>query len=55
MRFEMVQCDECCAEELTDDAAGWTLSDLPGDFCPACADARALEAEHDLSVAEGSC
>jgi hypothetical protein len=52
----MVQCDDiafegCLAQEvLADDAEanGWMLNTKHGNLCPACADARALEAEHTL-------
>lgn len=46
----MVQCDECCASELLDEADHWALDDHGEDLCPDCADARALEAEHDLNI-----
>jgi hypothetical protein len=50
MRYEMVQCDVCCASELLDDADAWGETKNGDDLCPRCADARALEAEHDLST-----
>jgi hypothetical protein len=46
MRYEMVQCDECCEKnELANEAEGWIEKDGE-DLCPRCADAKALEAEH---------
>lgn len=55
-RFEMVQCDdlgpgcEGCDRHI-DDALedGWVLTDAL-DLCPVCADARAVEAEHNLTL-----
>jgi hypothetical protein len=48
----MVQCDECGDSCLTDEARGWAETAIV-DLCPQCADARALDAEHDLSVNGG--
>jgi len=52
VRYEMVQCDECGDSCLTDEARGWAETAIV-DLCPQCADARALDAEHDLSVNGG--
>jgi hypothetical protein len=46
----MVQCDVCYAEILYDDALDWTIAPTGEDLCAKCTDARALEAEWELSV-----
>jgi hypothetical protein len=52
MRFEMLQCDVCTAQTLYDDVAAflWTIAPTGEDLCPRCTDARAAEAECDLSI-----
>jgi hypothetical protein len=50
MRFEMVQCDVCHDETLYDDALDWTITPTGEDLCPKCTDARAAEAEWNLSI-----
>lgn len=52
--FSMIQCDACGhavrTDELSDrwELALWTRSPSGGrDLCPACADARAVGAEHE--------
>lgn len=46
MRREQVRCDGCSEQSNVEDAKGWLEVDGE-DLCPRCADARALEDEHD--------
>ena len=52
MRHEQVSCDGCgeLAPWLDDICDHWALDDHGEDLCPKCADARALQGEHELSV-----
>jgi hypothetical protein len=64
MRIERVQCDAlfegCALETEVDEAVGWVLRvwwtdgqiahTAYQDLCPNCADALALEAEHEVTA-----